>query len=110
MACRVRARTFRVRGNTRAAEGRRKTTQMGGGFGTGSSSGRRQKVPQGFESVGSMSILDGRDTKAVKVGSLTLMLFNVDGKVYCTDALSTAYKFPLSDAKVNAGRDSSSVW
>jgi len=32
------------------------------------------------------------------------MLYNVDGDVYCSDANSTAFKFPLTHAKIVKGK------
>ena len=32
-----------------------------------------------------------------------MMLYNVDGEVYCSDANSTAYKYPLTHAKIIEG-------
>jgi len=46
----------------------------------------------------------GREVKAVTLkAGRTLVLYRHEGKVYCSDVYSTAYKFPLVDAKVLAG-------
>lgn len=33
-----------------------------------------------------------------------VMLYNVDGDVYCSDANSTAYQYPLTHAKIIKGK------
>lgn len=70
----------------------------GKGFGLGTGTQKAQKVPKGYVKVA--EIADFEDRKAVKASGKELMLFKVDDSIYCTDALSTAYKFPLVDAKI----------
>lgn len=32
-------------------------------------------------------------------------MYKAEDKIYCSDAMSTAYEFPLIDAKVTAGKE-----
>lgn len=70
----------------------------GKGFGLGTGTQKAQKVPKGYVQVA--EIADFEDRKAVTASGKELMLFKVDDAIFCTDALSTAYKFPLVDAKI----------
>ena len=46
-----------------------------------------------------------RPTRAVVLKDKSVvMLYNVDGDVYCSDANSTAFKFPLTHAKIVKGK------
>ena len=78
------------------------------GFGQAGSQKVKQ-APEGFEELGSLSMfVGGKATKACQAGRKSLMLFkvaNADGgtDVFCTDANSTAFKFPLSDATIVEG-------
>ena len=45
----------------------------------------------------------GKDVKAVQLGGDTLMLYKTSGSVFCSQSNSTAFKFPLTDAKVFQG-------
>lgn len=48
---------------------------------------------------------DDRPTRAVVLKDKSVvMLYNVDGEVYCSDANSTAFKFPLTHAKIVKGK------
>lgn len=43
----------------------------------------------------------GKQIKAVEVkGKTILALYNVNGSIYCSDANSTAYQFPLTNGKI----------
>lgn len=45
-----------------------------------------------------------RPTRAVVLKDKSVvMLYNIDGDVYCSDANSTAFKFPLTHAKIVKG-------
>ena len=45
-----------------------------------------------------------RPTKAVVLKDKSVvMLYNVDGDVYCSDANSTAFQYPLTHAKIVKG-------
>jgi len=70
------------------------------GFGTGTGTQKAQKVPEGYKKVADVSALEGRQSKAVELGTLSLILFSFEGEIYCTEANSTAYKFPLIDAPI----------
>lgn len=49
-------------------------------------------------------IQDDRPTRAVVLKDKSVvMLYNVDGEVYCSDANSTAFKYPLTHAKIVSG-------
>ena len=78
------------------------TTRMSGakGFGYGSGTQKVQSIPKGFEKVEDLSTMETRSSKAVVVGTLNMILFNVEGQIYCTEANSTAYKYPLIDGKI----------
>eukprot|EP00958_Prasinococcus_capsulatus_P012022 scaffold1195_cov358-Prasinococcus_capsulatus_cf.AAC.10 len=62
---------------------------------------------------------DNRDTLPVFVNdvpymvggrALARLVFRVDDKLYCTDAQSTAYQYPLTDAKIsNSGPDGPTI-
>ena len=88
------------------------------GGGAGQSKGYKQYVnampagekkamvdADGFINVGNLADFPaGRTNKAVRLANgVDLMLFLHGGEAYCAEAYSTAYKFPLSDAKVTAG-------
>ncbi len=48
---------------------------------------------------------EDRPTRAVVLKDKSVvMLYNVDGDVYCSDANSTAFKFPLTHAKIVKGK------
>lgn len=48
---------------------------------------------------------EDRPTRAVVLKDKSVvMLYNVDGDVYCSDANSTAFKFPLTHAKIVTGK------
>lgn len=48
---------------------------------------------------------EDRPTRAVVLKDKSVvMLYNVDGNVYCSDANSTAFKFPLTHAKIVKGK------
>ncbi len=48
---------------------------------------------------------EDRPTRAVVLKDKSVvMLYNVDGDVYCSDANSTAFKFPLTHAKIVEGK------
>lgn len=45
-----------------------------------------------------------RPTKAVVLKDKSVvMLYNIDGDVYCSDANSTAFQYPLTHAKIVKG-------
>lgn len=66
------------------------------------------EVPDGWKLVGNVAdfFIDSkgqeRQVKAWEVGRLQMAIYHVKekGKVFASDALSTAFKFPLIDAKL----------
>mmetsp|Transcript_7162 Transcript_7162/g.26334 ORF Transcript_7162/g.26334 Transcript_7162/m.26334 type:complete len:201 (-) Transcript_7162:112-714(-) len=70
-----------------------------------------EKIPFGWKAVGTMEDFpDNRDTLPVFVNDVPYMVFRVDDKLYCTDAQSTAYQYPLTDAKIsNSGPDGPTI-
>lgn len=43
----------------------------------------------------------GKQIKAVELKGKTIVaLYNIDGEIFCSDANSTAYQFPLTNAKI----------
>ncbi|QDZ23357.1 Rieske-like [2Fe-2S] domain-containing protein [Chloropicon primus] len=73
----------------------------GKGFGLGTGTQKTSaKVPEGFKKVADSMELDGRKSKAVVLGTLNLILYQVEDEIYCSEANSTAYKYPLIDAAI----------
>eukprot|EP00803_Ostreobium_quekettii_P001458 evm.model.scf_161.13 EVM.evm.TU.scf_161.13 scf_161:124603-128203(-) len=59
---------------------------------------------KGWEEMGTVDGFKGKNTQSVILDSgVAFVLYTVDGTVYCSDANSTAFKFPLSDAKIVKG-------
>lgn len=51
-----------------------------------------------------------RDTLPVITSNgIALVLYRVDGTYFCSDANSTAYRFPMSDAKIFQGPNGPAV-
>ena len=75
------------------------------GFGYGSGTQKVQSIPKDYVKVGDLASLEGRQSKVVVFGELKFILFNVGGQVFCTEANSTAYKYPLIDAQLTKGKD-----
>ncbi|DBA96892.1 TPA: hypothetical protein ACH3X3_013047 [Trebouxia sp. C0006] len=77
---------------------------------TGSKKNKR-KLDANWISVGSLAEFPGdRPTRAVVLKDKSVvMLYNVDGDVYCSDANSTAFKFPLTHAKIVKGETGPAV-
>lgn len=47
---------------------------------------------------------DDRPTRAVTLKDKSVvMLYNIDGEVYCSDANSTAFQYPMTHAKIVSG-------
>lgn len=70
-------------------------------------------VPLEFLMVGSISNLSihdffhvqGKQIKAVDLNNKTIVaLYDIDGSVYCSEANSTAYQFPITNAKIIQSR------
>jgi len=77
------------------------------GFGTNTAKPKKkkkssfQKGDPSWISVANISVFQGKDIKAVDLRDKSICcLYNVDGAIYCSDANSTAYKFPLTNAKI----------
>jgi nitrite reductase/ring-hydroxylating ferredoxin subunit len=63
--------------------------------------GSFQREDPSWKPVANISVFEGRDIKAVDLKDKTICcLYNVQGAIYCSDANSTAYKFPLTNAKI----------
>lgn len=77
---------------------------------TGSKKNKR-KLDANWISVGSLAEFpEDRATRAVVLKDKSVvMLYNVDGDVYCSDANSTAFKFPLTHAKIVKGETGPAV-
>eukprot|EP00877_Chromochloris_zofingiensis_P012016 jgi/Chrzof1/7068/Cz02g09170.t1 len=58
--------------------------------------------PNNWSKLADLSVFElGKTTKPIITASnIPLMLYKFQGRVYCSDANSTAYKYPLTDAKV----------
>merc|ERR1711924_113603 len=70
------------------------------GFGLGTGTQKSSRIPPGFKKVAELDDLEGKASKAVVLGTLNLILFSYEGEVYCTEANSTAFQFPLMDGVV----------
>jgi len=63
-------------------------------------------IPDGWKQVGNVSTFfvdskgNERQVKAWEVGRLQMAIYKWESQVYASDALSTAFKFPLIDAKL----------
>lgn len=58
-------------------------------------------LAEGWKRVGDLSIFPfDRNTKPVEIDNVALMLYKFNGMVYVSDARSTAYQYPLTDAKL----------
>ena len=57
---------------------------------------------EGWFEVANIDVFsDGRDKKPIILANgQSLMLYKVDDDLYASEANSTAYKFPLTDAKI----------
>ena len=55
-----------------------------------------------------MKYVQGKQIKAVDMKNKTIVaLYDIDGEVYCSEANSTAYQFPITNAKILKSR---SIW
>lgn len=43
----------------------------------------------------------GKTTKPIELATRTVMVYKFDGRVFVSDASSTAYQYPLTDAKLS---------
>lgn len=64
--------------------------------------GKAEKLSDEWYSVARMSdFKDGKQTHPVILANnQAIVLYNVGGKLYCSDANSTAFKFPLVNAEI----------
>ncbi|KAL0043970.1 hypothetical protein WJX82_009949 [Trebouxia sp. C0006] len=68
------------------------------------------EAAKGFAPSGKTGSKGDRPTRAVVLKDKSVvMLYNVDGDVYCSDANSTAFKFPLTHAKIVKGETGPAV-
>jgi len=65
-----------------------------------SSKKSKRKLDQSWISVGSLSEFPDKSV---------VMLYKVDGEVYCSDANSTAFQYPLTHAKIVSGESGPAV-
>ena len=71
------------------------------GFGLGTGTQKTSQVPAGYKKVyDGGPDLEGKKSKAVVLGTLDLILHEFEGQIYCTEANSSAFKFPLIDAPI----------
>jgi len=67
----------------------------------------KKELPRGWENAGNLADFEANPKKPF-ISPFTgeaFMLFKFEDKVYCTEANSTAFKFPLVDAEISAGED-----
>lgn len=56
-------------------------------------------------------LIQGKQIKAVEIkGKSILALYNVDGKIYCSQANSTAYEFPVTNGKILQSEPFPGLW
>ena len=73
------------------------------GFGLGTGTQKSSKVPPGFKKVA--DDMGGKSSKAVLLGTLNLILYEFEDQLYCSEANSTAYKYPLIDGEIKRTED-----
>jgi len=67
----------------------------------------KKDLPKGWENAGNIADFEANPNKPF-ISPYTgeaFMLFKFEEKVYCTEANSTAFKYPLVDAEIFAGED-----